>query len=85
MKVLFSRLARSRLPVSGASRHANLAPVLARGQGGSAGKDYKKLPRLYSAQELTVGGRIKLCKDNSHYALQVMRLQIGSTLRIFNE
>jgi 16S rRNA U1498 N3-methylase RsmE len=47
-------------------------------------KEYAKLPRLHCAQELVAGGEVVLTKDDAHYLVNVMRLQVGRMLRMFN-
>jgi len=54
----------------------------------AASMSWSKLPRLYfpsSTRHLCPGEEVALDEDSSHYLVNVMRLKIGSALRLFNE
>lgn len=46
--------------------------------------DFHKLPRLYVTNILSEGSRFFLDKDQSHYLVNVLRLQGGDFVRVFN-
>ncbi len=47
-------------------------------------KDHHKTPRIYVDHSLQDGGSIALCKDHSHYLVNVMRKREDDHLRVFN-
>lgn len=46
---------------------------------------YTKLPRLHYDRKLESGRNVVFEKEDLHYLINVMRLQVGNLLRIFNE
>lgn len=47
-------------------------------------RDHHKYPRLYVDQPLSIGESLSLSDDQHHYLRNVMRLEVGDGLRLFN-
>jgi 16S rRNA (uracil1498-N3)-methyltransferase len=47
-------------------------------------RTYKTLPRLFVGEPLVSGGQLKLDADQTNYVLNVMRMQAGEPLVLFN-
>lgn len=47
-------------------------------------RTYKTLPRLFISEPLSEGGKVRLDPDQTNYVLNVMRMQAGEPLVLFN-